>query len=204
MPSISETNVQSTRNRQRILQSATKVFMADGYHASMDAIAARAGVVKQTLYNHFACKNELFAEVVRNVTRKIVVTLDQHGDDLRATLFQFGMALREVALSPQGLALFRVLIAEAPRFPDLAKAIYAEGPQQTKRQLARFIRRAMRAGQLRQDTPEFAAAILIGMLLETERTRRLYGIPPGGTGEDQIVAHIVDCFLRAFAPDRSS
>jgi TetR/AcrR family transcriptional regulator, mexJK operon transcriptional repressor len=200
MPSISETNIQSTRNRQRIIQSATNVFMADGYHASMDAIAARAGVVKQTLYNHFACKNELFAEVVRNVTKKVVITLDQHGDDLRTALFKFGMALREVALSPQGLALFRVLIAEAPRFPDLAKAIYAEGPEQASRQLARFIRRAMRAGQLREDTPEFAAASLIGMLLETERTRRLYGIQARSAAEDQVVVHIVDCFLRAFAP----
>jgi AcrR family transcriptional regulator len=174
--------------------------MAEGYGASMEAIAAHAGVVKQTLYNHFQCKNELFAEVVRNLTKSVVITLDGTGGDVRATLLRFGMALRKTALGPQGIALFRVLAAEAPRFPDLAKAIYVEGPEQAIRQLAGFLGRAMRSGQLRRDTPEMAASILLGMLLETERTRRLCGADVRGGDEQQNVTYVVDCFLRAFAP----
>ncbi len=188
------------RNRERLLESARQVFVTEGYRASMDAVAERAGVVKQTLYNHFGSKHELFAEVIRRAVKTMLVPLDAGSGDLRGTLVALGKAVRQAALSPEGIALFRVLAVDAPRFPELSAAIFAAGPEHAAEQLARFLGNAMRAGRLRRDNPQFAADMLFGMLVESERMRRLHGAA-AKEDEDAQVAAIVDCFLRAFAPN---
>ncbi|MDH5264591.1 MAG: TetR/AcrR family transcriptional regulator, partial [Betaproteobacteria bacterium] len=49
--------------RERLVRAASEVFREEGYRASIDAIAARAGVARQTIYNHFASKEDLFRGV---------------------------------------------------------------------------------------------------------------------------------------------
>ena len=127
--------------------------------------AARAGVAKQTLYNHFASKDDLFSEVARLASSRIAVSLEGGPTDVRECLLRFAATLRAKLLSDEGLAMFRVLVAEAVRFPALAKAFYEKGPQETARRLAVSLERAMAAGQLRRDDPGFAAEMLIGMLV---------------------------------------
>src|SRR3569832_2460338 len=104
------------------------VFREEGYQVSSDRIAARAQVARQTLYNHFHSKDALFGEVVRHSIQSVLVTLD--GDnDVRATLLAFGDAYRTRLLSPEGLASFRTMVAEAPRFPELAKQFFRQRPR---------------------------------------------------------------------------
>ena len=98
MSLISEVEVPSSDTRGRLICAASEAFFADGYRASMDDIATRAGVAKQTLYNHFASKDVLFGEVVRISTQGILVSLDGDGGDLRATLIRFAIAFRATAL----------------------------------------------------------------------------------------------------------
>src|SRR6476659_9961183 len=128
-------------NRERVLRAATAAFTLDGYRASIDRIAQRAGVAKQTVYSHFPSKEELFKEVVRELAARILVQLEggekMRDDDVRAGLL---------------------------RFAALARAIYAGGPGETARGLARYLEKAMAAGRLRRDDPRFAAEVLLGML----------------------------------------
>jgi TetR/AcrR family transcriptional repressor of mexJK operon len=187
-------------NRERVLQAAAEVFKEQGFRASMDRVAERAGVVKQTLYNHFRTKNELFAEVLRVYNRNILVSLDGDAAELRPSLIRFGMALRALALAPEHIAVFRVLAGEAPRFPELSRTFYAEGPQRTTRQLATFLTTAMTEGALRRDDPEFAASMLISMLLDPDRMHQLFCLEPVAAANKPRVTRIVDRFLRAFAP----
>ncbi|MGL5860132.1 MAG: TetR/AcrR family transcriptional regulator, partial [Phycicoccus sp.] len=59
----------SVAKRRRLLEAAETVFVRDGYRgASVDEVAALAGVSKQTLYAHFGSKEALFVEVVTAVT----------------------------------------------------------------------------------------------------------------------------------------
>jgi len=200
MSLISEVEVPSSDTRGRLICAASEAFFADGYRASMDDIATRAGVAKQTLYNHFASKDVLFGEVVRISTQGILVSLDGDGGDLRATLIRFAIAFRATALGARCIAMYRTLITESTRFPLLARAVYEVGPGTAIRQLASLLDKAMQAGELRRDTPDFAAEMLLGMLSGAERTRYLLGIEQALPEDDEARSErIVDCFLRAFA-----
>jgi len=192
----------AAETRNRLIQAAREAVMAEGYRASVDGIAARAGVAKQTLYNHFPSKDELFSESVGLVSAAIVVTLDGQTDDVRATLLRFGATFRQKVHGAEGLALFRTLMAEAARFPALAQAFFAKGPEQTAARLADFLGRAMAAGHLRQDDPRFAAEMLLGMFHNIDHFRRLSNNTPLPEAlEKSRIGRIVDCFLRAYEPN---
>ena len=187
--------------RARLIQAAREAFMKEGYRASVDRIAARAGVAKQTLYNHFPSKDELFSEAAALASAEIVVTLDVQTDDVRESLFRFAESFRQRVLGDEGLAMFRALTAETTRFPALTQAFFAKGLDQMAARLANFLGRAMADGRLRQDDPRFAAEMLLGMLNGIEHIRRLCTAPVPDVAEDIRIGLIVDCFLRAYAPN---
>ncbi len=186
--------------RSRILQVARAAFMEDGYRASVDGIAARAGVAKQTLYNHFSNKEELFIEVINQGSASVVVSLGETGSDLRHSLLQFAATFRQRALESDSTALMRILTAEINRLPELTREFFAKRPGQTQARLAEFLSGAMARRELRRGDPHFAADMLMGMLLNIDFARRQCAIPLDERGEAQRCEQIVDCFLRAFAP----
>src|SRR6185295_4769501 len=178
-------------NRERVLRAATAAFTLDGYRASIDRIAQRAGVAKQTVYSHFPSKEELFKEVVRELATRILVELEggeeMRADNLRAGLLRFALAFRSRVLHADGIAMFRTLAAEIPRFPALARAIYAGGPGETALGLARYLDKAM------------AAELLLGMLAGHDRVKRLFGVARFNARSDaRRAARIVDGFLRMY------
>jgi TetR/AcrR family transcriptional regulator, mexJK operon transcriptional repressor len=186
---------------QRLLEAATEAFVAEGYRASIERIASRAGVARQTLYNHFQSKEVLFEEVIRAAMREVLVTLESTVDDLRANLLQFATAYRQKVLSPAALAMVRTLSAETPRCPELARSVFVAGPEQTVAHLVRFLDKAMARGELRRDDPTLAAELLVSMLTGYERLRGL--MDPGADllADKQRGERVVDCFLRAYRPD---
>ncbi|HEX8962936.1 MAG TPA: TetR/AcrR family transcriptional regulator [Rhodocyclaceae bacterium] len=189
---------QTVDNRARILCAAAAAFMEKGYRASIDDIAARAGVVKQTLYNHFERKDLLFREVIRHATQAVLVSLEDDGVEPRETLIRFAVGFRNKMLSPEGLAMFRAIVAEAPRFPELAGSFFSAGPEQALNTLAGFLGKAMDAGKLRRDDPRFAAEMLMGMLTSHDRLRGLINLETELNKDVGKIEKIVDCFLRAY------
>jgi TetR/AcrR family transcriptional repressor of mexJK operon len=187
-------------NRERLLAAATEVFLEHGYGASVEMLVQRAGVARQTFYNHFENKESLFAEAMRHCISEVTVPLDAHAGDVRETLLQFGRAYRARVLSPQSIAKFRIITAQAQRFPELTGEDYAQGLGKMLKRVARFLQAAMDAGQLRRDDAEFAAEMLLSMLAAMERARMLFGVDNPLHDEQQRVERIVDGFLRMFAP----
>ena len=186
----------SLLNRERVLRAATTSFLAHGYGSSVDHIARRAGVAKQTVYHHFPSKDLLFQEVARDLAKHVLVELE--GRDLRDTLIRFGAAYRKRALGAQGIATFRTLVPEVPRFRALARSMYAMSAGELVRRLAAYLGEAMAAGQLADAEPEFAAEMLLSMLAGQDRIKRLFAVPAASGGEARRTAKIVDCFLKAF------
>ncbi len=188
--------------RERLIRAADEAFRREGYRASIDQIAARAGVARQTLYNHFASKDDLFSEVAHLAASSMLVALDDESGGLRERLVRFGLTFRERLIGDEGLALFRTVSAEAPRFPDLARAFYDKGAGQARRRVAAFLARAMDEGLLRRDDPAFAGEVLLAMLDCGDRSRRLFGAERlAAAAERARVARIVDAYLRAYAPE---
>jgi TetR/AcrR family transcriptional repressor of mexJK operon len=186
-------------NRERVLRAATSSFLAHGYRSSVDHIARRAGVAKQTVYHHFPSKDELFKEVARDLAKRVLVELESEPQDVRAGLLRFGRAYRERVLGPQGIATFRTVVPEVPRFPALARAMYAGSAGVLVSRIAAYLGKAMDSGRLRRDDPELAAELLLGMLVGQDRVKRLFGVSSEENGARRA-ARIVDCFLRAYAP----
>ncbi len=197
---MSTTNPSACDCRTRLLEAATAVFLEQGYRASVESIAARAGVAKQTLYNYFPRKDDLFCEVIRLGTAAMLVSLEGDHEPLRDRLLRFAGSFRECVLGANGIAFFRAVAAEAARFPEMTAAFYSNGPQQTSQRLASVLEKAMSEGFLRQDDPVFAAEMLLAMLLEGERTRRLFSIDISAIPNGYDAGRVVDLFLRAFAP----
>ena len=186
-------------NRARVLRAAAESFMRHGYQTSVDEIARRAGVAKQTVYHHFPSKDTLFKEVAHELTKHVLVELERDAD-LRAALLRFATAYRSRVLGAQGIATFRTVVPEIPRFRALARAMYAAGAGEMARQLAVHLERAMQAGELRRDDPQFAAELLLGMLAGHDRIKRLFGVERANGADEARSRQIVDCFLRAYRP----
>lgn len=187
-------------SRQRLIHAAAEAFREEGYRASIDRIARYAGVCRQTVYNNFASKEDLFSEVARLGAEEIRTSLEGDGSDVRERLLGFAALLQQRVLSREGLAMFRTLSAEVPHLPALGRAFFDKGPRQTVDGLAALLARAMEDGRLRRDDPRLAAEVLIGMLIGFEHIRRLFC---ADAAEAAVVSgraeRIVDCFLRIYS-----
>jgi TetR/AcrR family transcriptional repressor of mexJK operon len=181
-----------------VLRAATSSFLARGYGSSVDDIARRAGVAKQTVYSHFPSKDALFKAVAHELAQSVLVELE--GGDLRAALLRFALAYRERALGPQGIATFRALLPEVPRFKAIARSMYANTVGVMVERLAECLAGAMRKGQLRRDDPELAAEMFLSMLAGVDRVKRLFCVANGVEHDERRTARIVECFLRAYQP----
>ena len=185
-------------HRERVLRAATSQFLTRGYRSSVDEIARRAGVAKQTVYHHFPNKDELFKEVARDLSQRVLVELAAPGTSLRDGLQRFALAYRRRSLGAQGISAFRTLVPEVPRFRAVARAMYANSVGEMVRRLAGNLERAMDAGELRRDDPRFAAEMLLSMLGGLDRLKKLFSVNDEDESEARRTARIVDCFLRAY------
>lgn len=187
----------SVPHRERVLRAATSSFLARGYGSSVDDIARRAGVAKQTVYQHFASKDELFKAVAGDLAKRVLVKLEGAGskDEVRQSLLRFALAYRKRALGAQGIATFRTLVPEVPRFRALARAMYASTAGEMVHRLADFLKQ-----KLNLPDPEFAAEMFLSMLAGHDRLKRLFAVPPGAESEAARTARIVDLFLKAHQP----
>ncbi|HZT89094.1 MAG TPA: TetR/AcrR family transcriptional regulator [Stellaceae bacterium] len=151
---------------ESILVAAQHHFLEHGFGAvSMDAIAREAGVSKATVYAHFASKEELFGAIVARVSERHFhgfspPELDPR--DIAASLAVLARRFLDLLLSPEAIALNRIIIAEVARFPGLGEVFWQAGPERSRLQIEAFLRRAVEAGSLsiadtRQAAEQFAA-----------------------------------------------
>jgi AcrR family transcriptional regulator len=167
----------SAQLSDRILDVATALFLGDGYGAtSIEAVAKRAGISKRTFYHRFRGKEVLFEAVVRRLIERWTPPIDAALFE-RASLAQMlrGTAdhMLGVALTPEALALHRIVIAEATRFPGLARILHELGAAVGIERIARVLEPRIASGELRAIDPTFAAEQFILMVVSGPRRRAL-------------------------------
>ena len=121
----------------------------------------------------------------------------------RRALVEFGRQLLRFLTDPETLALYRVVLAEAARVPELGRAVYAAGPDRGAGELAGFFAAESKAGRLKIADPRLAAEQFCGMLLGHLHLRRLLAIETGRPADaviERAVAQAVDAFLLGVAP----
>jgi len=128
-------DTRTERKRQAILAAAEELFLQQGFErTSMDDVAALAEVSKQTVYAQFSSKDALFAAMSLGMTKAAADVVQQSMEDvpsgstLAAHLTAYAIRQLEVVRTPKLMRLRRLAIAEAPRFPELGKALYEGGP----------------------------------------------------------------------------
>ena len=202
------------RKRAAIVQAAIELFLAKGYDgASTDQIAAAASVSKQTLYNQFGDKQTLFQEIILGVT----ATAERFAADLPASVAgvrrpdDVEPALRELArrylaavMNPRVLALRRLMIGEAHRFPRLAADYYERGPDRVLAALADVFELLSLRGLLAADDPAVAAEHFAYLVLGRPLDRGMFHVDaaPGALELDLAADRAVDVFLAAYRGKR--
>ena len=205
---ISNTRSEPSAKAGSILEAAKKSFLAHGFGAvSVDAIAREAQVSKATVYAHFANKEELFGAVIGlECERRFALFSAEELDpnEAGASLRVLGRRFLDLILSPDAVALHRIIVGEVTRFPVLGEVFWNAGPERNLRQIAEFMAAAAAAGSLALDAPRRAAEEFVGLVRGEVQLRRLLCLEEKD-GEASVAAAVenaVATFLRAYRRGR--
>jgi len=185
----------------RILDVATHLFLSHGYGAtSIEAVAKAAGISKRTFYHRFADKPALFGAAVHRIIGRLRppagVPLVE-GRDVRRILEGLAALIVRAALSPQAIALHRLIVGESGRFPKLAAIVAREGAtEEAIRLIAGILEREANAGRIAVNDPAFAAEQFLYMVI-TIPQRRIsgFGVPLAPAELDDWPRKVVELFL---------
>ncbi len=168
---------QSAQLAVRILDVAELLFLGHGFGAiSIEAVAKRAGISKRTFYHRFPGKERLFEAVVRRLIERWLPPLDAgtvEWPNLADGLGLMAEHLLRIALTPEALALHRIVIAEARQFPGLARMMHEIGAASGIERIAKQLEPRIESGELRAVDPRFAAEEFILMVVTGPQRRAL-------------------------------
>jgi TetR/AcrR family transcriptional regulator, mexJK operon transcriptional repressor len=186
--------------REAFLAAAREVFVEKGYaEATLDVIA-RSGGSRQTLYALFGGKQGLFEAIISENCETIFQGLTPEKLAQRApeaVLREVGGRYLAIVTSSACLNLNRLVIAEAPRIPELAERFWKLGPGRSRAFLTEFFDRQIERGVLRMQDSRAAADHFLDMLSGTPRLQCLIGVraPPSPSEIDLMVEAAVTQFL---------
>ncbi|MDB5422883.1 MAG: transcriptional regulator, TetR family [Phenylobacterium sp.] len=189
---------------EAILDAAIDVLGERGIAAPMEAIARRACVSKQTIYNHYGSKADLVRAIAARRVHEMTAPLETPEGlvDPAQALAGFARVLLGIVLKPGGLNLYRTAMISAFDMPDIARAFFEAGPKESRLKLARFLALETQAGRLACPDPVQAAEFFAGMVIGSQQSAALLGVPisPTAAQIDQIAVEAAARFIRAYAP----
>jgi TetR/AcrR family transcriptional regulator, mexJK operon transcriptional repressor len=209
-PSAGVEEGRTARKRRAILKAATEVFLQHGYvGASMDEVAAKAGVSKQTVYKQFEDKHHLFTEIVLDTTVEVVDgfartfanTLEE-ATDMRKAFRDLARRFLDSLVEPDVLRLRRLILAEADRFPDISGAWFEGGFHRSLVLLGESMTRLVDRGLLRDlPDPTLAAYQFAGLVMYKPMNQVMFAgtlARPAADELDYIADRAAEVFLAAY------
>jgi TetR/AcrR family transcriptional repressor of mexJK operon len=169
----------------------------------MNMIAKEAHASKETLYRHFLSKEALFSEIVHSRATRLFDPHELACDEGAPgqTLFGLGYRLLRALTRADSLNLYRVVIAETPRAPDLGRLFWLQGPMHVQRTLSAYLAAADEKGALACAKPDIAARLFLGAVIASHQALALVSAPSVDIDDDEIEAHVagaVEMFLSRY------
>jgi TetR/AcrR family transcriptional repressor of mexJK operon len=186
-----------------ILKASSELFLERGVQGtSMDAVAKRAGVSKQTVYSHFHNKDTLFRACIQSKVESY--GFGQTGlagaEDLNEALLNIVSQFVSLLFDSEVIAMHRVVMGESAGYPRIAAMFYEDGPARTKATVRKFLERQVRLGKLKIDHPHYAAVQLLNMAMgeyQQQMMLNLIEAPPARELREHL-ERVVDDFIRLY------
>ena len=202
-------HTRAQQTRERLRAAAHRLFLQQGYLAtSIDAILAEAGVSsKETLYRHYANKEALFVDVLSHLTlsqpgfSEKLASLPTPRDlsSLRQALTQLSREILSMMSQPGYLPLVRMIIAEAPRFPQLGTLFFSTVTQRGLTMLSTLLQEAREQEIIADVDFDAVTHMLLGGLLTYVIMNLVLGEEAQPPALDRADA-VVEVIMRALTP----
>jgi AcrR family transcriptional regulator len=155
--------------RQLVIEAARQEFQANGYAgASMASVAQRAGVSTKTMYRLIPTKADLFRSVVSDRISRFMLEIDTDALDslpLQDALERMLTAYGSLTLNQETVAIYRLVLGESDRFPELAATFYDVAVRRTSSAMESWLERQCRRGLIALEDLPAATSMLRGMMI---------------------------------------
>ncbi|CAH0990572.1 hypothetical protein SIN8267_00665 [Sinobacterium norvegicum] len=191
----------SALKTELILQAAEQLFCELGFtHTSMDAIAKRAGVSKQTVYSHFGTKTDLFSAAIsaKCDVYQINEEIFQQNQPIKDTLIEFGRRFHRMVISEEAVSIYRTCVSQSKSHPELGQLFYQAGPQRIAQLLAEYLQEQVRIGRLGIDNIEHACFQLLLMLKSRSKMQLDLGVPSDNEDMSDYIESCITLFLNYY------
>jgi AcrR family transcriptional regulator len=199
-----EAPILDTAKRQQLMEGARRVFLEHGFDgASVGDIVRAAGISKGTLYAYFPSKEKLFETLVFEDKRKqaeAACVIDESDEDIVRVLTKLGTGLLDMLGKPEQVALVRIVIGAAGKFPEIGRAFYDAGPGYGIARVAQYLRKMTEKGVLNVPDAELAARQFLALCKAGCHVQLLLGCMDQPTEQeiDETVKSAVTMFLKAY------
>ena len=186
--------------RAAFLKAARDVFLEAGYEAAnMAEIVKRAGGSLSTLYSQFGGKKGLFEAMidarVNDLTEQMQIELAAHAP-LKEGLRRIGETFLKKQVEAEALDVFRLMVAQAKKFPELAEGWGKRAPEQVRKALAEYLADRARAGEINISNPELAASVYFDLVRARIQFRAL--LMPSYAPSEAEIRETVDRAVKVF------
>lgn len=204
-------NKEPTRREKRrlaILDAAREIFLQQGYGAtSLHDIVSVSGGSLATLYGLFGGKAGLFREMIEQECQNFFGVLDSEDIDeqpLREALRIVARQFFDGVIQQPKMSLLRVVVAEAPQFPEVGATFYSAGPERGREMVSTYLEKQSRRGLLQVDDPVRAADVFISLVIGEYQMKVLCGeeVKLAPEEVDRHLDWVLDAFLKIYSHER--
>ncbi len=191
--------------KEQIFTTAIDLFARYGYEGtSMDKIAEASSVSKQTVYNHFGSKDELFQASIDRLCKAMGLGPELSDDKrpVEKVLLEVGAGFLTVLTSREAVRLYRLILGTVSQYPAVGRIFYKTGPQTFIAHLAHFLEVRSKAGELNVVDSKLAAAQFFSLIRGELHMRVALDVRPRPSDPEMesYVKSCVQLFVRGYAP----
>ncbi len=189
--------------RGQILEAATQVFLDNGYAgATIDLVVERPRASKGSICNFFGDKEGLFAAIIEECTERLMkafLTIDAKNTDVPNSLAQIARRYLEITLAPDVTGIYRLMLAEGGRIPELARTFYRLGRDRLIDHMAGIFDRWRARGLIEVEDPALMAGQFLDAAASDLQLRAVAGLSSDDRAAvvERNVQHAVKIFSSA-------